>query len=144
MKKKTVTLAALAVLALALLAAGLVGRGRGGDVSQVQTSDAEPSEIYLDAEIEDAYQTVKAYFRRGFSGCTLTRLYYPGDGYAAECEEWAGQYGAEKAIVLLSSFEVDPSGGDGSLEPGATYDNWAWVLVRDSGGSWRHVTHGYG
>ena len=54
------------------------------------------------------------------------------------------QYGGDELIVLLSSFDVDASGGDGSLNPNETYSNWNWILVRDSGGQWRHADHGYG
>ena len=50
---------------------------------------------------------------------------------------------ADEVIVLLSSFDVDSSGGDGSLNPNSTYDNWSWILVRTSGGKWKHVDHGY-
>lgn len=50
----------------------------------------------------------------------------------------------KEAIVLVSTFDVDASGGDGSLNPDDTYENWEWVLVRDKDGTWRHVTHGYG
>lgn len=46
-------------------------------------------------------------------------------------------------MVLLSSFDVDSSGGDGSLNPNSTYDNWMWILVRTKDGQWKHVDHGY-
>lgn len=46
----------------------------------------------------------------------------------------------KKAIVILSSFDVDLSGGDGSFNPNSTYDNWNWILVRND---WEQVDHGY-
>ena len=46
-------------------------------------------------------------------------------------------------MVLLSSFDVDSSGGDGSLNPNSTYDNWMWILVRSKNEEWKHVDHGY-
>lgn len=46
--------------------------------------------------------------------------------------------------MLVSAFDVDASGGDGSLNPNDTYEDWEWVLVRDKDGTWHHVTHGYG
>ena len=41
------------------------------------------------------------------------------------------------------SFDVDSSGGDGSLNPDSTYDNWMWILVRNKDGEWKHVDHGF-
>lgn len=46
-------------------------------------------------------------------------------------------------LVLLSSFDVDASGGDGSLNPNSSYEGWAWILVRSKAGQWKHVDHGY-
>ncbi len=57
--------------------------------------------------------------------------------------DWARQNNADEVIVLISSFDVDASGGDGSLIPNSTYNNWYWILVRDNGGKWRHADHGY-
>ncbi len=74
----------------------------------------------------------------------LTKLYYPGDTFADEFSEWAAQYEVDKAIVIYSSFDVDSSGGDGSLEPDSTYEDWKWVLVRNTDEEWEHATHGYG
>lgn len=113
-------------------------------MAHVEIPDWEPSEIYTDDEIESALQTVKDYFSREFDGCALTKLYYPGDTFSGEFTEWAERYDADEGIVLYSNFDVDPSGGDGSLNPNSTYEDWQWILVRDNGGAWRHVTHGYG
>ena len=116
----------------------------GGKVDNVRVSDWKPSEIYTDSEIEDAIQTVKEYFKREFDGCTLTKIGYVGDTFADEFAKRAQQYNADEAIILYSSFDVDSSGGDGSLNPNSTYDNWQWILVRNGDGAWRHVDHGYG
>lgn len=115
----------------------------GGKIDNVQILDCEPSEIYSDSDIEAAYEAVKDYFKNGFKGCTLTKLYYPGDAYANEFNKRADQYGADEAIVILSSFDVDSSGGNGSLNPDSTYDNWMWILIRNNGGDWEHADHGY-
>jgi len=58
--------------------------------------------------------------------------------------EWAEECEADEAIVLYSSFDTDASGGDGSLEPNTTYDDFQWILVRDNGGTWEVKTYGYG
>lgn len=146
--KKLFALTLLFVLVLTLCACG----------GNPEESDAEPytdggrinvvvqneeSSLYTEEEVDAAVETVIDYFGQNFDGCTLTKLGYPGDDEAA-FHEWADQYGADEAIVLTSTFDVDESGGDGSLEPNSTYTDWQWVLVRDAGGAWRHVTHGYG
>ena len=51
--------------------------------------------------------------------------------------------GADEVLVFTSTFDVDESGGDGSLNPNDTYKNWKWILVRTNGGEWEHVDHGY-
>lgn len=143
MNRRTVW-AFLAVVIMAAALTGCGGKSGGGSVDKVQIPDWEPSERYSDSDIEAACETVKDYFASEFKGCTLTELSYPGDAYAGEFDEWADEYDADEAIVLLSSFDVDSSGGDGSLTPDSTYDNWKWVLIRNAGGDWEHATHGYG
>ena len=76
------------------------------------------------------------------NSCTLTDLWYPGDKTVAAAEEWAAQYDKDEAIVLLSNFDVDSSGGDGRLKPNSTYTNWQWVMVRDEGEDWVLETWG--
>ena len=39
-----------------------------------------------------------------------------------------------------STFDTNASGGDGSLEPNTTYDNFQWILVRDNGKTWEVKT----
>ena len=132
--KRTVCLALLLVLILT---------GCGGNVSQVEVQEV-PSQIYSEAEIDAAVDTAIRYFRQHFSGCTLTQIAYAGDEKAAAMEEWAEQAQAEEAIILVSSFDVDASGGDGSLNPNSTYTGWQWILVRSANGAWEHRDHGYG
>ena len=106
--------------------------------------NGEHSDIYTDADIQAAMDTVMTYFETEFKGCTLTQLCYPGDASADLFTEWAEECEADEAIVLYSSFDTDTSGGDGSLEPNTTYDDFQWILVRDNGGTWEVKTYGYG
>ncbi|KGR76283.1 hypothetical protein CD33_06985 [Ureibacillus sinduriensis BLB-1 = JCM 15800] len=47
-------------------------------------------------------------------------------------------------IGLVSNFDVDSSGGDGSLEPNSTYTEWNWILIRDGKpNKWRVDDWGY-
>ncbi|MCH5197306.1 MAG: hypothetical protein J1E34_00230 [Oscillospiraceae bacterium] len=114
----------------------------GGNVKNVEIIAVE-SDLFSKRDIASATRTAVKYFEDEFEGCTLKKIQYIGDDEAESFKEWANQYGADEAIVLVSTFYVELSGSDGSLEPGQTYENWQWVLVRNSGGSWRHVTHGY-
>ena len=124
------------------LAAMLTISGCNSNIKNVEIIDVD-SEIYSDTEINSAIDTVEEYFKSNFEGCSLTMLKYAGDDQNKASDKWAKQYDAEKAIVLLSSFDVDSSGGDGSLNPNSKYDNWQWILVENESGTWEHVDHGY-
>ena len=115
----------------------------GGNVNGAKTHYVA-SEMYSQEDITSAINTIKAYFKFSWSGCTLIEIHYAGDEYSQKYQDWAERKDADEVIVLLSSFYVDSSGGDGSLRPNSTYDNWSWVLVRTSDGIWKHVDHGYG
>ena len=56
----------------------------------------------------------------------MTKLYDPGDSEASGFQEWAAQYDAE-AMTILSSFTMDSSGGDGSLNPNLRIGNGFWL-----------------
>ena len=134
----------LLVLALLLLM-GCQAKPAADDTdSNVPIVKWEHSEIYTDADIQAAMDVVTAYFEAEFQDCTLTQLRYPGDASADLFTEWAQEYEADEAIVLYSSFDTDASGGDGSLDPNTTYDDFQWILVRDNGGTWEVKTYGYG
>ena len=112
----------------------------GGDISKVKTHDVD-SEIYSADDINSAVDTIEKEFDANWNGCTLTEIYYAGDDYCTDFQEFADRN--DEVIVLLSSFDVDSSGGDGSLNPNSTYNNWNWILVRTKGGKWQHIDHGY-
>ena len=114
-----------------------------GNVMQVKRI-VEPSDVYSAKDIRSAMNVVSGHFFRHFDGCTLTVLEYDEAFSTERSAEWAEQYDADEAIVLLSEFEVDHTGGDGSLEPNSTYRKWQWILVRDKRENWRLKTWGYG
>lgn len=100
------------------------------------------SEIYTQKDIDSAIEVIKDEFK-GWSGCTLKEIYYAGDDVSNAFNHEAEHYNADEVIVLLSSFYVDHTGGDGSLNANSTYDNWNWILIRNKGEAWRHIDHGY-
>ncbi len=114
----------------------------GGNVAKVKIRDVD-SNVYSKQEISSAIDVIKAEFKHDWSGCTLTEIYYAGDEYSKKYQDWADRNHADEVLVLLSSFDVDTSGGDGSLNPNSTYNDWNWILVRTNGGKWKHVDHGY-
>ena len=114
----------------------------GGNDSKVNTHNVD-SEIYSEEDINAAIDTIKKEFKKDWKGCTLTEIYYAGDDSSKDHQDWANRNNADEVIVLQSSFDVDSSGGDGSLNPNSTYNGWNWILVRTNGGQWQHVDHGY-
>ena len=134
--KKIVCIISCILLALGLSACG-------GDVSGAETKSVD-SEVYSKEDIDAAVDTIKHEFKSSWNGCTLREIYYAGDDSIESHQDWADRNDADEVIVLLSSFDVDSSGGDGSLNPDSTYSDWKWILVRSDGGKWKHVDHGYG
>lgn len=135
--KKRIAIISLFLCVLLLTACG------GGNIRHVMPAIG-PSDLYTGAEIEDAMDIVLDYFKKEFDGCTLTRLEYDETAVWDGLMGWAAQYHEGQAIVLLSDFDVDSSGGDGSLNPGDTYRNWKWILTRTGSGKWTLRTWGYG
>ena len=130
-------------LAVVLVLVGMLGLvACGGNTKNVKITDYS-SEIYTDAEIDSAIDVAIDYFEKYFDGCTLPEITYWGDDELDDFQEFAERNNADDVIVLISDFEVDASGGDGSLEPNSTYTDWNWILVRTDGGQWEHVDHGY-
>ncbi len=113
-----------------------------GDVGNVKIIEVE-STIYTDRDINQAISVIKNYFRITFTGCQLLEIGYMGDECYDEMQEWAEQYDADECILLTSDFYVGPDGGDGSLNPDSTYEDWNWILVRNKNGKWEHKDHGY-
>ena len=114
----------------------------GGKTNEVKMPFVQ-SQLYAQDDISKAINTITEEFNKEWRGCTLTEIYYAGDDVSEKYQDWADRHSADEVIVLLSSFDVDSSGGDGSLNSDSTYKNWNWILVRTHGGEWIHVDHGY-
>ena len=133
--KKIIALLLTLVSLLSLVACG-------GDVKNVKILDYS-SEIYTDDEIKSAIDVTLDYFKKNFEDCSLIEITYLGDDELDGWQDFAERNNADDVMVLVSSFKVGASGGDGSLNPNDTYRNWKWILVRTDGGKWEHVDHGY-
>ncbi len=135
MKKRICAVALMFILLISLAACG-------GDVSEAGRR-VDESKVYVEEDIIDAMDTVTSHFKKNFKGCKLISLEYDEEISLKAAVDWAEQYEADEAIVLVSSFEVDSSGGDGSLNPDSTYNDWQWILTRNDGGKWTLQTYGY-
>jgi uncharacterized protein YrzB (UPF0473 family) len=116
-----------------------------GDNTENKISHEVSSNVYSQNDIDDAIKTITNEFDDEWTvkGCTLTEIYYAGDEVSSKYQSWAERNDADEVIVLLSSFDVDDSGRDGSFNANTTYDDWNWILVRTNGGQWIHIDHGY-
>lgn len=133
----------IVLLLFAMLGTVILLSGQGGDVRIVRREIGE-SKKFLKADLESAMDVVEHHFKKEFDGCTLITLTYDEVVSDRSSDGWEENYGAEDAIVLLSRFYVDASGGDGSLNPESYYDNWQWILTRNAGEKWQLQTWGYG
>lgn len=123
-------------LAIALAAVLLLsGCGKVSGVNET----IGPSAIYSEGEIQSAMDVVKRQFSAGFDGCILLELWYDEEVSLKQADEWAEQYGAKEAIVLLSDFFVTKNP---TFSSNSTMKNWSWILVRNNGG-WELKTSGY-
>ncbi|RSD28636.1 DUF4829 domain-containing protein [Mesobacillus subterraneus] len=129
--KKRILYIGLVVVIFAGLIYTQLGKAHGAEVSIGKSTK------FSEEEINDAVSRVKLKFLE-FNGCNLTKIWYSEDKSNELAEDYI-KYGrgsetgvkAENVMVLLSNFDVDSSGGDGSFEPNSTQTDWKWILVRD-------------
>lgn len=129
------------IFSILLLTVSLLLTGCGGDVRNVDIS-AFQSYIYTDDDIENAFKSVKSYFKSNFDDCTLTKLSYCGDTYSSEFNEYAERYNASEAIIISSSFFTNEKERNDGLSENSVY-NYNWILVRNENKNWKTVDFGY-
>lgn len=140
MKKKVFLSCILTLVAIGAVACNFFSKG--GNIRHVKTSITS-TEHHSEEDIKTCMNIVKEHFNENFEGCTLTDLWYDDEVSLKSEDGWKKQYDGEEGIVLLSNFDVDSSGGDGSLNPNETYTHWNWILVKNSDGYWILETWGY-
>ena len=138
--KKAICIVLCILLGGALIVGAAVGFG--SNVRNAETRDV-PSGLYTQEDIDSAIKAIKREFAFGWRNCELLEIYYAGDEMTSACQEWAERYGADEAIVLMSSFKVNKRDSAATLNEGATYRQWNWILVRSDEGKWKHVDHGF-
>lgn len=130
---------------IALLAVCLIGILCGcstGNIDSVE-KNIGASDLYSEAEINRAMNIALDHFARNFNGCTMVTMEYD-EAYSLQYSEKEAQnHDADEAIILTSTFDVDASGGDGSLEPNSRYNGFQWILTRNGFGGWKLRDWGY-
>ncbi|MGN9166353.1 DUF4829 domain-containing protein [Tissierellaceae bacterium HCP3S3_D8] len=99
--------------------------------------DIEESTKFTEEEITEAIDRVKDNF--DFPACTLTKVWYDKEKsdslvtmYLENGKGLGSGIKPENVIVLLSNFDVDGSGDNPVLNPNSTYEDYQWILIRDS------------
>jgi hypothetical protein len=128
----------LVSIGLIILSITLIACSNRGNTDNV-VIDIGRSEKFSSDEINSAMDCVIQKFKV-FKGCKLTKLWYDEE----RSDLWTKDYAPGTAIVLLSEFDVDAAGGDGSLEPNSTYEDWSWILIRaNENSNWQVKDWGY-
>ena len=104
-----------------------------------------PSELFSENDVADAIETVKNRFEeKTWGGCTLTEIAYAGDERTrSEAGSHADWWQFDQLIVLISSFDTDGAWRENGLAPNATYEDYNWILIRETGGTWILKDWGY-
>ncbi len=127
-------------IAVILLLAALLSLSACGNAV---TIGGFSSKYYNGDDYDAAVQEVMTYFK-SFEGCTLQKIGYAGDA-AVKAEAEARGLAPEQVIVLTSTFVTDKEDHHNGLEPDHTYEDYLWILTRDSSAAlWEHKDHGYG
>lgn len=122
-------------LSMILMIFSLVGCNQNNKPTNIKVDIGESTKFSKE-EIDNAVDCLKRSF--DFEACTLTKIYYNEEISNTAVENYL-QFGngsenkvkAENVIVLLSDFDVDNSGNNPVLNPGETYTNYNWILIRD-------------
>ena len=109
------------------------------------------SDKFNKEEIEEAIKRIKEKFADEFRGCELLQLWYDEESSSRQIESYM-EFGRgsingvnrENVIILFSNFETDSSVTGGPFEPNMIYEDWMWILIRDSENHpWRIDDWGY-
>jgi len=107
------------------------------------------SQRFSEEEIRSAARLVTDSF--SFPSAELTKVSYDEEtseklaaGYISHGKGQQNGARFENVLVLLSEFQVDDSGDNPVLNPGSTYTDFQWILVRESEtGAWVIDDWGY-
>jgi len=144
--KKLITIACVALFCFVVLILNLNVRKTNNVIIDIGESTKFSKE-----EVQTAVNCVIENFEKNFKGCDLKKLWYDEEKSNSEIATYMS-FGRgsvngvkkENVIVLFSNFYVNGTGGNGSLNPNSPYNDWNWILVRDSKtGNWKIDDSGY-
>ncbi|RDY26261.1 DUF4829 domain-containing protein [Romboutsia weinsteinii] len=122
-------------LSMILLIFSLVGCNRNDESTNIKIDIGESTK-FSEEEINKAVECLKRNF--DFEASTLTKISYNEEisntaikNYLEFGNGAENKVKAENVIALVSDFEVDDSGDNPVLNPGETYTNYNWILIRD-------------
>ena len=108
--------------------------------------DFGDSELYTQAELEDAAEKIRAYFA-DWEGCELHSIRYAGDESCTEENlKWMNDLSKDASYTQVAEFLMDfhsPVEQIGAWEADTEYTDYQWWLARSADGSWDIVTYGY-
>ncbi len=106
-------------------------------VQETQVTTVENEDVADVAnDIDLARKVVEDFFAENFSDCTMNSLEYD-DSYTAEAyADIAASYGADEAVIFTSSFSVPEDCQNMTLNPGMTYEDYTYTLIRNVGEDW--------
>ena len=122
-------------LSMILTILSLVGCNKTNESNNIKVNIGKSTK-FTQEEINKAIDCLKSDFN--LEACTLTKIYYDEEKSNTTIENYF-QFGKgsennvkpENVIVLLSDFDVDDSGDNPVLNPGETYTDYNWILIRD-------------
>lgn len=88
------------------------------------------SDIFSEAEIKSAMEVVQNQF--GFPNTTLRKLSYDEEKSKSRLGGQENTKNASNALIIFSEFYVDGTGENPVLTPDTVYENYMWILVRES------------
>ncbi len=96
------------------------------------------SEKYSKAEIKEASETVKRYFRKNFSKCKMLTLTYD--------EEYSTRHDdGEDVIIFLCDFHTNSRTVHATFSEDETYKNYNFIVkYNKKQGKWKVISCGYG
>ena len=96
------------------------------------------SDKFSTEEIEEAINRVKDKFVHDFRDCELLQLWYDEESSESQIERYMNFGGGrtngvsrENVIILFSNFKAG-SRADMTFNRNSIYENWVWILIRDS------------
>ena len=133
-------------LILIMLCLGSCGKNAATENVEIQIGE---SQRFSEEEIQDAVNLVKKNFN--LTDCTLTKLWYDEEasgqieeGYLHNGKGSINGVKPENVIVIFSEFQVGKSRENEIFEPGATYSDYNWTLIRnDKKSKWTIDDQGY-